>query len=65
MIVLLSIVFFIAGFFLREILLYIYDVNKKMKRADEILEEERKRKEFKKGYDFSDSFSDKDENANK
>lgn len=61
MIVLLSILFFILGFILRDILTYLYNFNKKMKQAEEILEKERKRIEFKKKYDFSDSFDDDSE----
>lgn len=64
--VLLSIVFFGLGFVLRDILNYLYNINKKIKQADEILEEEKKRLEFKKKYDFSDCFEDKQEqNCNK
>ena len=63
MIVLFSIIFFILGFVLREIFTYIYNINKKIKQADEILEKERERLQFKKKHDFSDSFKD-NENQN-
>lgn len=63
--ILLSIVFFLLGFVLRDILTYLYNINKKIKQADEILEREKKRLEFKQKYDFSDSFEDEKEKNNK
>jgi len=65
MIILLSIVFFILGFALRDILTYLYKINKTIKQAEEIVAKEQKRSEFKKKYDFSDSFdSDSEDNDN-
>ncbi len=63
--ILLSIVFFLLGFVLRDILTYLYNINKKIKQADEILEREKKRLEFKQKYDFSDCFEDEKEKNNK
>lgn len=63
--ILLSIVFFLLGFVLRDILTYLYNINKKIKQADEIIEREKKRLEFKKKYDFSDCFEDEKEKNNK
>lgn len=62
---LLSIVFFLLGFVLRDILTNLYNINRKIKQADEILAEERKRREFKQKYDFSDSFGDEKEEKDK
>ena len=56
--ILLSIIFFLLGFILRDILTYLYNINKKLKQAEEILEEERNRQKFKNKYDFYDSFED-------
>lgn len=61
MIILLSIIFFILGFVLRDILTYLYKVNKTIKQAEEIVAKEQKRLEFKKRYDFSDSSDDDSE----
>lgn len=58
MVILFSIIFFLLGFVLRDILNYLLNINKKIKEADEILAEERKRREFKDKYDFSISFED-------
>lgn len=58
--ILLIIIFFLLGFVLRDILNYLYNINKKIRQADEILAEERKRREFKNKYDFSDSFEDEE-----
>lgn len=53
MIVLLSIFFFLLGFVLRDILNYIYNINKKIKQADEIIKKEQERLRFKQKYDIS------------
>ena len=62
--ILLSIIFFLLGFVLRDIFTYFYNINKKLRQADEILERERKRLEFKQKYDFSDCFEDEKEKNN-
>lgn len=59
--ILVSIVFFLLGFVLRDIITYFYIINRKIKQADEIIKEERKRLEFKKKYDFSECFEDEEE----
>jgi len=61
MIILMSIIFFILGFALRDILTYLYKINKTIKQAEEIVAKEKKRLEFKEKYDFSDSFDDKED----
>jgi len=43
----------ILGIFTRNILIKIINVNKKIKMAEKIIEEEQKRKEFKEKYDFN------------
>lgn len=59
---LLGILFFIMGFilgvFTRNILMKILNTKRKIKMAEKIIAEENKRREFKKKYDFSDSFKD-------
>lgn len=62
--ILLSIIFFLLGFVLRDIFTYFYNINKKLRQADEILERERKILEFKQKYDFSDCFEDEKEKNN-
>lgn len=60
MTIFLCIVFFLLGFALRDIIIFIYNIIRKVKQADEILEQEKKRRDFKTTYDFSDSFEDEE-----
>lgn len=64
MVILLIIMFFLIGFVLRDIINYLYNLYKKIRQADEILTEERQRREFKNKYDFSDSFKDDEKKNN-
>lgn len=57
--ILLNLLFFLLGFFIRKIFSFLYYIYRKIKKANEILAEENKRKEFKNKYDFSDCFEDK------
>lgn len=52
---------FIIGVFARNILIKIVNINNKIKRAEEIIAQEEKRRNFKEKYDFSDNFDDKDQ----
>ena len=61
MIILMSILFFVLGVLFRNILTYFYNLNKTIIQAREIVDKEQKRLEFKKKYDFSDSFDDDSE----
>lgn len=50
---------FIIGVFTKNIIIRIVNINKRIKRAEQIIAEEEKRRNFKEKYDFSDSFDDK------
>lgn len=50
---------FIIGVFIKNIIIRIVNINKRIKRSEQIIAEEEKRRNFKEKYDFSDSFDDK------
>ena len=50
---------FIIGVFTKNIIIRIVNINKRIKRAEQIIAEEEKRRNFKEKYDFTDSFDDK------
>ena len=52
---------FIIGVFTKNIIIRIVNINKRIKRAEQIIAEEEKRRNFKEKYDFSDNFDDKDQ----
>lgn len=60
--ILIEILSFIIGWILgvitRDILMKILKIRNKIKRAEEIIAEDEKRKKFKEKYDFSDSFEE-------
>ena len=57
----LNIVFFLIGFFIRDILTHLYNINKKIRQAEEIIEKEKERLEFNKKYNLKLEDNDKEE----